>query len=592
MIRAILVFVVVGFIVVSAGANDEVETLIDQLVDVSEPGFGYSGGFAGSEFLPYKDSQQMGTLVLGGAGHARSETLQKIVEKGAEAVPMLLKHLGDDRKIKMEPMSGMMWQKFPDEYDFNRRTRKTAPKGVNRDSFSSNEKHPDNHAVTVGDLCFVALGQIVNRRFSATRYQPTGGLMINSPTYSRRLREVILQDWKGLTRDAHRRLLVEDFKKPDDEDRRIGAYYRLTFYYPEMVEALVLEELKKPAVNIFKVNDLCRDQLYKTSDVQKRKELYDKFIQEHGAVYAGAVMDQLFDDLDTLEAHEAGRSHPPLTAFGTQPRELLIQLFNKPANVKSADRPARDFATACERARFIRALTHDRSQKVGDVVRQIFLDNLEDDYLSSGCLACLASRGYGDILVERLEKIDPNPAKTNYSDLKHLTEISTSQDKAVRAKLLEIFKKTKNELYFMAALDGIDRKHDPLVLELSNKILDELPDDTRGGEEILEMIDERFPEKAKDIFKKFLKKGSAQRAGTMCNVLWYGHPLSKELLGPMLDDKRKLDGFTIPMRVCDRAAQAISHTTDKIKFDTDWPEEEKDYTIDKLKKYCQQPDKP
>jgi hypothetical protein len=36
-----------------------------------------------------------------------------------------------------------------------------------------------DHVVTVGDLCFVALGQIVNRSSAAVRHQPTGGLVIS-----------------------------------------------------------------------------------------------------------------------------------------------------------------------------------------------------------------------------------------------------------------------------------------------------------------------------------------------------------------------------------------------------------------------------
>ena len=111
--------------------------------------------------------------------------LCKIVAKGADAVPVLLKHIGDTRTIKMKPVRGMMWMDFPDEYDFNHRTRKIPPKGVNRDSLGSGRDQPTEHAITVGDLCFVALGQIVNRHFSATRYQPTGGLIVNSPTYSK-----------------------------------------------------------------------------------------------------------------------------------------------------------------------------------------------------------------------------------------------------------------------------------------------------------------------------------------------------------------------------------------------------------------------
>jgi hypothetical protein len=63
-------------------------------------------------------------------------------------------------------------------------------------------------------------------------------------------------------------------------------------------------------------------------------------------------------------------------------------------------------------------------------------------------------------------------------------------------------------------------------------------------------------------------------------------PWAKELLAPLLDDKRELTGFTVPMRVCDRAAQAISHTTEDIRFDTEWTVTRKDEVIERLKRYC------
>ena len=36
----------------------------------------------------------------------------------------------------------------------------------------------------------------------------------------------------------------------------------------------------------------------------------------------------------------------------------------------------------------------------------------------------------------------------------------------------------------------------------------------------------------------------------------------------------------------DRAAQAISHTTEEIKFDSEWSQQRKDAAIVKLKEYC------
>src|SRR3954468_22834696 len=85
-------------------AEPDLEKLIDQLVTISEPGCGYSGLFSGSEFLPYDDTEQLGTFVLGGTWRNKSETLKKLVEAGVEAVPVLLKHIGDQRPIKLKPL--------------------------------------------------------------------------------------------------------------------------------------------------------------------------------------------------------------------------------------------------------------------------------------------------------------------------------------------------------------------------------------------------------------------------------------------------------------------------------------------------------
>lgn len=582
----------------TAAADEPIERLVDKLIEVSEPGFGYSGYFAGSEFLPYDDTGEVGTLVLGAAQRARSETLRAIVEKGVDAVPVLLTHIGDERKVKMKPMSGMMWMSFADEYDWNRRTRPKSPAGVNRDDWPGGQDQRRQHAVTVGDLCFVALGQIVNRNFSATRYQPTGGLVVNSPSYSKRLREVIVADWTGLTREQHKQLLIEDFKTPDHAGRRTGAYLRLAFFYPETVEPLVLAELAKPTFDVFKVAGFCRDRLYKTANKGRRQQLYDQFIREHGAASSAGIMQQLFDDLDNLEANEQGRLHPRLTEYSTQPRELLIQLFGKPANVKSADRPFFDPVNESQRARLIRTLTHDQSRKIGEAVKQIFLNNKQDDYLAPACLACLANRGFGPFLAEQLGAINVADTKTNHLHLEYLRAGSTSREKVVQDKLRDILTATSNDDYFMAALAGLDKtaglnnaaglaKFDSeLVLQQATKILNGLPADTTQGEAMLAMIGQRFPDQAKRVFKDFLARGSAQRAETMCRVLWNGHPLSKEILGPLLDDKRFLSGFSEPMRVCDRAAQAISHVSREIKFDSDWPQKRRDEVIKVLKEYC------
>jgi hypothetical protein len=567
----------------------DLERLVDALVETREPGFGYSGYFSGSEFLPYEDSGQMGTLVLGASRAERSEPLRKIVAQGVHAVPVLLRHIDDDRKIKMEPMSGMMWMDFSDEYDFNSRTAKKKPEGVNRDELlgGGGKDHPDEHAITVGDLCFVALGQIVNRNFEATRYQPTGGLVVSSPTYSAALRKVILADWKDLSKVRHRQLLIEDFVKPDYEGRRVGAYLRLAYYYPDAVESLLIEELAKPTFDVFIISEFCRETLYKTDDKAQRREKYDDFIRQHGEHFAAGVMDQLFGDLYFLEAHERGALSPPLTDYATQPRELLIQLFDQPADVKSEARPILTVADESERARLIESLIHDDSQKVGNIVKELFLKSPDDDYFAPACLRCLAARGYGKFLVEQLNKIDLARADADHVHRKYIESVTASKDPTVRAKLLDIVKTTTNDAYFMAALPAIERKHDELVLRRAGEIVAGMPEDTQSGGDLLSMLRERLPqEKAKELFKSFLATGSANRAETMCVVLWYGDPLAIEILAPLLSDRRLLPGFSQPTRVCDRAAQAISHASKELKFDSEASEAERDRQIKTLQQHC------
>ncbi len=580
------VFVASMLCAAAAEEKKELECWIDQLVEISEPGFGYSGNFAGGEFLPYKDTGEMGMLVLGASHATRSDMLCKIVEKGVEAVPALLKHIDDARTVKMAPVKAMMWMSVADEYDYNRRTRKTSPQGVNRHDHG-NANDPRQHAITVGDLCFVALGQIVNRNFSATRYQPTGGVVVSSPTSSAALQKVILDDWSGLTREQHKKMLIDDFMNADYEGRRIGAYRRLALYYPESVEPLVLKQLAEPCYFSSEVNRFVREQLYPAMDVGERKKLLDAYVAKHGDVAKQGILLELFQDLRTLEANEQKRLFPPLKKkYNT--RACLVELYGYPKDVKSRDRPRLFPMEHSAQARLIESLTHDQSQKIGDAVQKLFLQFPDNAYWASACLKCLAHRGFGPFLIEQLNKIDPAAHKANPLHEKYIATICLSKEPAVREKLLALVRTTPNEAYFMAALPAVDRSQDDVVWKSANAIVDKLPAETDCGEELLKMIGKRFPDRAKAVYRKFLAPGSVQRAETLCGVLWYGNPLAIEVLAPLLDDKRPLTGFAHSMRVCDRAATAISQAMGTIEFDSNWSTAEKDRQIESLKTHCRQ----
>jgi ankyrin repeat protein len=371
--------------------QNAVAALIDKLPEIAEGGTGYLPTQTGSGFLPLGVSQA-DALVLGQPPPTRSDTLRELVKRGAAAVPHLLAHLDDKRPTKITlkfegAFGGVM---FNDEYDYNGRTTQQRPEGVNRWEHAA-DKHPNSHTVTVGDLCFVALGQIVNRRFNAVRYQPTAIIIINSPTYSAALRKAIQKEWGGLTPARHRESLVRDFNEADSEDRRNGACLRLGYYYPEALEPLALKQLAAPLYDVFAVHGLIREKLYRIKDTRERKALLDAFVAKHGDVARQGILLCLFGDLGTQEAGEAGNVSPPWKGE-YDARACLIDLFGYPRKVKSKDCPLLFPVENCEQARFLDALAFFHSAKTDAAVRQL-MQSTEEDYLARACARYLVGRG-------------------------------------------------------------------------------------------------------------------------------------------------------------------------------------------------------
>lgn len=382
--------------------NRSLETLIDQLAESKGEGFGYSSYFSGVAFLPRQDAPEVTTMVLGTPAPHASDTMRQIVRKGADAIPMLVRHLDDKRATAIEPISGMMWMAWDDEYDYNRRTRKSPPEGVNRESFQEGQ-HPTEHKVTVGDLCFVALGQIVNRSFNATRYQPTGGVVVSSPTYSKSLLAVVRSDHEHMDKAAHREQLRRDFLEPDHEFRRNGAVMRIAFYYPDMLDELVVRQLKAPTFNVFTVDDFARKVLYPESSPKKQKKLFDDYVARYGEPGREGLLLHVFNDLDNQIADEEGRMHPPMKPR-LDARSVLVHHFSYNRDVKPQEVPYVNSWAESDLARFVEALGPVSSPVIRAEVRRVFLAIKENDYLALACMKVLKGQGNDDELIAYCER--------------------------------------------------------------------------------------------------------------------------------------------------------------------------------------------
>ncbi len=199
-----------------------------------------------------------------------SAVMTEVVRRGLSIVPALLDHLGDARptRIVVDPRqlnrngtSGL----YTDVYDVRFHAGGSQPAGVNspRTKPALNGEWP--YTAKVGDLCFVALGRIVNRRLyivgpdfgNGMMYDGSFRLDINSPVARAALAAAARSDWGGIREPDFVQQLREDaFGLHDPKPvpggvwipviDRLGAVDRLLYYYPRAGSELVGEMLRLP----------------------------------------------------------------------------------------------------------------------------------------------------------------------------------------------------------------------------------------------------------------------------------------------------------------------------------------------------------
>jgi hypothetical protein len=298
----------------------EVEALIDQLTQVDQQDVGYSASVSGSSFLPLGQSHT-GMALLFQEPSATSDALRSLVKLGVKALPTLLEHLKDERPTKIKLSHPGVFGGMYITQD-----------GDNAEKLEGLGRAETDYTIMVGDLCYVAIGQIVNRRYWAVRYQPTAIIFVTSVPKSKKLREEVIKAWSDLTPAKHEESLTRDIL--EDGYSRDSASLRLAYYYPAALETVALKQLARPAYPVADVWTLIRERLYPAKTTKERKALVEDFVTKHGEVSRQGIKWHLFEDLSSQEADEEGQVHPKLDSR-PKARECLIEAFGLPATVKS-----------------------------------------------------------------------------------------------------------------------------------------------------------------------------------------------------------------------------------------------------------------
>jgi ankyrin repeat protein len=381
--------------------NAEALKMIDRLVEVEEFDTGYnpytSGegtGFAplhGSyrkwypTTLTYRDPPPTQRIFDHSTRTIRSDIFAELVHIGPTAVPDLLRHLDDTRETRLTIRhSGGFGGLFTNEPDTGNRCT--------------------HYTMKVADLCYVAIGQIVNRNYNEASYQPSAIFNVFTPTCEPETRAKLIKEWGDITPEKHRALLMKDLENSKDMRSVMGAFKRLGYYYPDAFETPALKLLTDPKYSSSEIYRFISTQLSNAADPAMRRQLFDAYVKIHGEASREGIEQCLYGSLRDLEflkriRKESGKEEPAADA-----RQLLIELFNAGEDVKPNDKPTPKFTSIQELSDLIEySLAYDRNPKIDRAVCDI-LAKAEDRKLALVCIDRLIGRGYDAEIKEYFRK--------------------------------------------------------------------------------------------------------------------------------------------------------------------------------------------
>jgi hypothetical protein len=297
--------------------TQHIKELIASLSTLDKPDFGLSATMSGTNFAAIPGQEHAGALLLTDHGLGQSTALKELVTLGPDALPFLLDALDDKTPTKVtithDHGFGAMW--FARELDLN--PVSPAEKAL-FDPPADKEQHEQyvkSYTIKVGDVCFVAIGQIVGRAYQAVRYQPTACVVLNSPTNDAKLCDIVRGIWKS--EEPRRKLfdsLCADYATVGifngnsldgwewGNDLQCGAALRMLFYFPKETDALLAGRLDK--LNVSKDVGI-EDYIHRCVANEVRSETFINVVAWSPASAVRAALTGVFkraDDLDSLLA--------------------------------------------------------------------------------------------------------------------------------------------------------------------------------------------------------------------------------------------------------------------------------------------------
>jgi hypothetical protein len=230
---------------------EHIQGLIKRLVTLDHMADGLSG--SGWSFTPFAPVPLERPRVAEARDAPAVRAFDELVSIGPATIPYLLAELTNATPTRLTIERGRRYMTTVAGLSGNYAVVRERP------TFSELERGTDidQHTVTVGDVCFAALGQITGRNYWPISYMPTDGTFVQSPSRNPRIGERAKAIWSGadpgatlfasLDRDLRTRGILIERNDADYIFRasqfQCDAVRRLLFYFPEQGVPLVVRRI-------------------------------------------------------------------------------------------------------------------------------------------------------------------------------------------------------------------------------------------------------------------------------------------------------------------------------------------------------------
>lgn len=196
-------------------------------------------------FMPNDNTSRTDSQLL-----SRSPALTRLIELGPRSLPLLLDSLDDKTATKffVNHIGGFSRMSYDSNFLGGNPLNPLERDVLNGPRREVLDKHVDSYPVTIGDLCYVAIGQIVGRDYRLFRDIPQALITITSPTTEIRLCQQVRDIWSS-NNSAAKLLdsLLLDYATivngQSSSNWQTSSVMRLLYYFPRESAELIARRL-------------------------------------------------------------------------------------------------------------------------------------------------------------------------------------------------------------------------------------------------------------------------------------------------------------------------------------------------------------